>query len=130
MRFGVAEYEGLVELLEKLRERSFESPVVVEGRRDEEALRRLGVKGEIVKVKAGWALYELCEELGRHCSEVILMTDTDREGEKLARELNRRLSQAGVRVNAEFRKKLLSMLDTNEVENLDRRFEKVTALFI
>ncbi len=129
MKFGVAEYEKLIEVVERLRERSLDFPTVVEGKRDEAALRGLGLEGEIVKVKAGKALYELCEELGNRYSEVVLMTDTDKEGEKIARELKKRLSQYGTRVNDEFRNRLLTMLDTNEVENLDRRLEKKIASF-
>src|SRR3989442_14310965 len=58
-------------------------PIIVEGRRDEAAVRELGVRGTIYCVKArGESRHDLLERQNGS-SGTILLTDFDREGEKL-----------------------------------------------
>lgn len=72
-------------------------PVIVEGRRDESALRRLGLKGPIHCLKAsGQSRYEFLERLNGS-RDIVLLTDFDREGKELTQWLYRELSQRGVR---------------------------------
>lgn len=118
------EFEGILEELEKLREDSEEIPIIVEGPRDVEALRCLGVEGEFFQASST-PFYELCEQITRGYSEVILFTDTDRAGQRLARRLKNYFSQRGVKVRDRYRLNLLTRLDTHQVENLPKRFHKV-----
>jgi len=120
-----AEYEHLIEELEDLRELSETLPIIVEGRRDEKALRELGVETEFFHVSSGTALYELGELIVGKYSDVILLTDLDKAGNKLAKRLKSILSQGGVRVNERFRLSLMSKLDTHQVENLCKRLIRV-----
>ncbi|WXG43150.1 MAG: toprim domain-containing protein [Promethearchaeati archaeon SRVP18_Atabeyarchaeia-1] len=71
-------------------------PILVEGRKDEDALKGLGVTGRIIRVsQPGKRLFEIAEEL-RSCETVVILTDFDQEGEKLAKELSRHLHSWGV----------------------------------
>lgn len=122
------EYEDVMKELEELRELSEELPIVVEGRRDEEALRCLGIDAEFFYISSS-PFYELCEGIASRCSEVILFTDTDRTGHELAKKLKRYLEQRGIKVNEKYRLSLLSKLDTHQVENLHRRLTRIEGQF-
>lgn len=129
MKVNRAKYENIIEELEKLREKSTEIPVVVEGKNDEKALRDLGIKGKIFHISAGTPFFELCEEIAKDYRDVILLTDTDNEGQKLAKKFKREMSQRGVRVNDRFRANLMGKLDTHQVEHLFRRLLRLKGQF-
>ena len=72
-------------------------PIIVEGRRDEAALRRLGVKGRIYCLKArGESRHDFLERLNG-TKQAIVLTDFDREGKNLETWLYKELSQRGVK---------------------------------
>jgi 5S rRNA maturation endonuclease (ribonuclease M5) len=129
MKINRAKYENIIEELEDLRELSKDTPVVVEGKNDEKALRSLGIEGEVFHISAGTPFYELCEKIADKYKDVILFTDTDQEGQKLAKRFKGHMSQAGVRVNDRFRASLMGKLDVHQVEHLFRRLRKVKEQF-
>ena len=95
-------------------------PIIVEGRRDEAALRRLGVKGPIHCLKArGESRYEFLDRINGS-RDAILLADFDREGKKLEAWLNRELSQRGIRSDLKLwsRIKSLARGDARSVEEL------------
>jgi 2,5-diamino-6-(ribosylamino)-4(3H)-pyrimidinone 5'-phosphate reductase len=85
------------------------TPVVVEGKKDLETLRALGVQGRIVTAKTGGKsrldLISEIEKIGK--SEVILLLDFDRRGKEWTAVLRMNLEKARIKVNVEFRKELL-----------------------
>jgi len=87
-RLAVARLEGLVRELSLLNEAI---PVIVEGRRDVEALRRLGLSGEILTLHCGQTVAAFGERLARRFSTVILLLDWDRRGRQLHAQLARHL---------------------------------------
>jgi 5S rRNA maturation endonuclease (ribonuclease M5) len=117
-----------MEELEELREDSEEYPIIVEGPRDVEALRCLGVEGEFFQISTA-PFYDVVERITQGYSDVILFTDADRAGQRLARKLKSYFSQRGVRVKEKYRLNLLSRLDTHQVENLAKRLYKVERQF-
>ncbi|MBU2560067.1 toprim domain-containing protein [archaeon] len=129
MKVNREKYENIIEELERLREQSREIPVVVEGRNDERALRNLGIEGEIFQMSTGTPFYAFCEEITKDYKDVILFTDTDSEGQKLAKKFKREMSQRGVRVNDRFRASLMGKLDTHQVEHLFRRILRLKEQF-
>jgi len=95
-------------------------PIIVEGRRDEAALRKLEVKGPILCLKArGESRYEFLERVNG-AKDAILLADFDREGKKLEAWLNRELSQRGIRSDSKLwsRIKSLARGDVRSVEEL------------
>ena len=123
-RPSYTEYERTLEEVEELKELSLQCPIIVEGRRDMEALRSMGVEGEMLQVSNGVPFCEFCDAVAKH-PDVILMTDMDREGWKLARRLRSSLSQRGVRVNERFRLSLMRRLDAHQVEDLYTRLTRI-----
>jgi 5S rRNA maturation endonuclease (ribonuclease M5) len=79
--------ERLREVLQTLYQVNKRIPVIVEGRRDAAALRKIGLVGDIITLHAGKGLYEFCEDIAEEFDHVILLMDWDDKGEKLFRTL-------------------------------------------
>ncbi|MBA4371939.1 MAG: hypothetical protein C0402_03655 [Thermodesulfovibrio sp.] len=75
--------ERLREVLEALAEINKTVPVIVEGKNDVNALRRLGLSGEIITLHRGATLYDFCEDIAEKFPRVVLLTDWDEKGEML-----------------------------------------------
>jgi 5S rRNA maturation endonuclease (ribonuclease M5) len=69
--------------LEELSQINESVPIVVEGYRDVQALRALGIQGEIVKLHSGRSIQQFCEEFSEHHGEVVILTDWDNRGNQL-----------------------------------------------
>jgi len=87
-------------------------PIIVEGRRDEAALRRLGVAG-------GESRHEFLDRLNG-TRQAIVLTDFDREGKKLETWLYKELSQRGVKSDLKLwiRMRSLARTEVRSVEEL------------
>ncbi|HZY48072.1 MAG TPA: toprim domain-containing protein [Candidatus Bathyarchaeia archaeon] len=113
--------ERTIHVIEGLQEQSEAGvPIIVEGRRDEAALRRLGIKGTVLCLKAtGETRYRFLERLDGS-KKAILLTDFDREGGELRMWLHHELSHRGVHVDNEVWRKLhgLSRTEVRSVEEL------------
>jgi len=93
-------------------------PIIVEGRRDEAALRKLGVKGRIHCLKArGESRHDFLERLDG-TSEAIVLTDFDREGKKLETWLYKELLQRGVKSDLRLWSRIRSLART-EVRSVE-----------
>lgn len=80
----VVRADKLREALERLHAVSGEGvPIVVEGKRDREALRKLGFAGEILTLHGRGGLYEFAEELHARYHALVLLMDWDEKGEML-----------------------------------------------
>jgi len=75
--------ERLKEVLQSVHEANKRSPLIVEGRRDAEALRALGLTGEILTLHSGKAIYDFCEDISERYDRIILLMDWDDKGDKL-----------------------------------------------
>src|ERR1700690_4401201 len=67
-------------------------PIIVEGKNDTAALKKLGFIGEIITLHRGVSLYDFCENIMENFSKVILLPDWDDKGEMLYRTLSGNLS--------------------------------------
>ena len=86
--------ERIERTLEKIREIASEGiPILVEGKKDEEVLRILGVEGRIIKVSQQ-SLNTLIDRL-YGCRRVLILTDFDEKGEKIAKTLSSLLEIEG-----------------------------------
>ena len=116
-------YEKLMETLEEIREESEGGlPILVEGKKDETALRKLDVKGPVYQVpEKGKTLLNSIESLSSE-ERVIVLTDFDEQGEKLANFCERHLEKLGTEVDLEFREDLKSYLrkGVKDIEGMAR----------
>lgn len=89
----VVRADKLREVLERLHAVSDDGvPIVVEGKRDREALRKLGFAGEILTLHGRGRLYEFAEEMHAQYTAVILLLDWDEKGELLQSQVGELLS--------------------------------------
>lgn len=113
--------EQVEELLNELRESASAGvPILVEGMDDEGALRELNVKGQIFRVSnSSKTLLNFLESLTGF-KQIIILTDFDRAGDKLAKFCAVHLKRLGVEPVIEFRQKLKALLrrDVKDIEGL------------
>src|SRR6266852_8170658 len=104
-------------------------PIIVEGRRDEAALRKLGVKGTILCLKStGEPRFRFIERLDGS-RRVIVLTDFDREGGELGTWLYQELSHRGIRADNQLWRKIRGLART-EVRSVEELPSFVRALEI
>ena len=104
--------EKIRQIITKLVEESAKGkPIVVEGKKDEQALRILGVNGVIVTVKTGGKsfLHATTEIETLGAQEVILFLDFDRRGKEGTLRLQRDLERSKIRINVRFWRELRAL---------------------
>jgi len=98
------------------------TPIVVEGKKDVEALRDLGVEGKLVTVKTGSKSFlDVVSELEQmKAAEVVLFLDFDRRGKEGTKRLKQCLERARIKPNVKFWAALAGLLgrDIQCVESL------------
>jgi 5S rRNA maturation endonuclease (ribonuclease M5) len=105
--------EKIQQILDALAEESAKGTlIIVEGKKDVEALRSFGVTGPVLTVKTGGksfteALHEI-EQTG--ASEVILLLDFDRRGKEGTNRLKQNLERAKIKPDLKFWRELSALL--------------------
>ncbi|MEM3695134.1 MAG: toprim domain-containing protein [Candidatus Bathyarchaeia archaeon] len=114
--------EKILQILEQINEEAAKGkPIIVEGKRDVEALKKLAVEGKIITAKAGKTLLELVAELEETgAKEVILLLDFDRRGKELMKNLKQHLEKARIKLNVTFWLALFNLIgrEVKDVEGL------------
>ncbi len=83
--------ERLRDVISELIEVNRDVPVIVEGKKDAQALRSLGLEGEIITLHRGQNLYEFSEEVIENYGKAVLLLDWDQKGEQLTKSLEESL---------------------------------------
>jgi len=97
--------EKILQIISKLVEAAAKgAPVVVEGKKDAQAIQQLGVNGTVLTVKTGGKSFlEATAEIEQFGTrEVILLLDFDRRGREGTKRLQQNLERAKIKVNARF----------------------------
>ncbi|MCS6957793.1 MAG: toprim domain-containing protein [Aquificaceae bacterium] len=103
------------EWMDRLRNASKDSAVLVEGKRDKRALQKYGIKNIItLEGKRFTELPDLLEGFSR----VILLFDLDKHGERIKEKVKEILTKQGYILIEEFREELRHM-GINFVEDID-----------
>jgi len=115
--------EKIQHLLECLIEESLKgTPILVEGKKDVQALRELGVAGKISSAKtAGKSRLDVISEIEQSGQrEIILLMDFDRRGKELTEKLRQELEKVRVKPNLTFWNKLFGIVgrEVKDVEGL------------
>jgi 5S rRNA maturation endonuclease (ribonuclease M5) len=105
--------EKILQILTALAEESAKgTPIIVEGKKDVEALRVLGVEGTLMSVKTGGKSFldvvSEIEQMG--ASEVILFLDFDRRGKEGTKRLKQNLERAKIKPNVKFWRALSALV--------------------
>ncbi len=118
--------ERLKEILETLYDVNKLVPVIVEGKRDLQALRRIGLVGEIIPFHSGKGIYDFCEDLAESYHRVVLLMDWDEKGESLQRAISSHL-QGMWEEFGPIREllKILCQKDIREIEGIPKLLERL-----
>ncbi|MEM1543584.1 MAG: toprim domain-containing protein [Candidatus Bathyarchaeia archaeon] len=94
--------------------------LVVEGEKDAEALKSIGIECNIFTIKSfGRNLQDVVDEIGWFSDrEIILLMDFDRRGRELTRRLAQSLERMKVKFDLNFWKELSSLLN-NELKDVE-----------
>ncbi|MBN1235529.1 MAG: topoisomerase [Methanotrichaceae archaeon] len=124
---GTYDLEALEELIASLLDASYQgAAIIVEGRRDEQALRALGLPGPVIMASRRVAL-DLAEDAARNYPQIILLTDWDRKGDEMCKTIERHLRSLGSRPDGEIRNRLKKLVkkDIKDVESLSQYTERM-----
>ncbi len=105
--------EKILQLLEALAEESAKgTPIIVEGKKDVDALRALGAAGTVLTVKTGGKSFlDSASEIEKlNAPEVILFLDFDRRGKEGTKRLKQSLERAKIKPNVKFWRALSALV--------------------
>jgi len=115
------EVEKIEKILDRLQERAEKgTPIIVEGKNDREALKRLKISGRLIELKStkksvfNRLEYDVPED------EVIVFTDFDRRGTRLAKAIKIHFESLGKRANLIFWRRMKGVVGRNlkDIEGL------------
>lgn len=109
--------EELEKTIEELQEENKTVPIIVEGEKDEAALRKLGMTGEIFRFNRGMSIPDFCDMISRKTKKVILLTDWDRKGGYLCFMLRKNL-ESRVNCNTNYRERIAKRSMIRTIESL------------
>ena len=115
------DYEKSLNDLEKilidLRDKNNEIPIIVEGEKDIEALKKLNIIGIILSINKGLSVTNFCDLIAKKYDKIIILTDWDKKGGQLCYKLKNNLI-GRVDCNADYRKKIAQKTTIKTVEGL------------
>ena len=129
MRTTAETLEKVLALLEEIRERSSSgTAILVEGKNDAAALKRLQIKENIRILKKKETLLNVLENIGEF-KEAIILTDFDKRGTRIAGFCAKHLRGLGVKPDLETRRKLRGLVgkEVKDIEGLASYVEHLRA---
>jgi len=120
--------EKILQVLERLAEESAKGiTIIVEGKKDIEALKMLTIGGKIMCAKTGGkSLLDVISEVEKTgAREVILLLDFDRRGREWTNRIRQQLEKARIKPNILFWRELSSLIgkEVKDVEGLTTYME-------
>ncbi len=119
--------ERMEDLLAELHEFSDQgSIIVVEGKRDVVALKKLGIRGDF-RLATHHSLINFSEDLSKTGKKVVILTDWDRWGNILASKLTENLQSLGSNPDTRIRDLIISLVqkEIKDVESLPAYVRKL-----
>lgn len=89
----------VLKTLEKYRVKNEQVPIIVEGKNDMGCLRTLDFQGDIILVNGGSSLVNFSENVAEANDEVIILTDFDRKGIEIKKNIQKYMVGLGCRVD-------------------------------
>ena len=120
--------EEILEVLSELSDLAMDHIILIEGMRDKDALRSLGIEGETFMIQSEGGPLKAAEYVTKNGNKAVILTDWDRKGGIIAADMSRYLSSFGVEYDTSIRSRL-SMLCKKyikDVESLDSLVERMS----
>jgi 5S rRNA maturation endonuclease (ribonuclease M5) len=105
--------EKIQQTIKKLKETSTSTTaIIVEGKKDEQALREIGITATILTIKTGGKNFPLAitEIQKLNPQETILLLDFDRRGKEATKRLQKELEHLKIKTNLQFWRELKALL--------------------
>lgn len=122
-------FRKLLSIMEELQDCAEQGmPILIEGKKDEEALRNLGINGNFIKVSGSpLKLFEIAEIAALSSSKIIILTDFDKEGNQLARKLSEDIQRLGSNPDLHIRRKIMAITRRyiKDIESLPRHLHRL-----
>lgn len=121
-------YEAIIEILEDLEELSEDSVILVEGRKDVSALKRLGISGDIFTVQSSGGPIKAAEYVYEQKKKGVILTDWDSKGDIIASDLETQLSALDISYDRDIRERLAGQCrkDIKDVQALKELVVKLS----
>lgn len=122
-------FRKLLSIMEELQNCAKQGmPILIEGKKDEEALRELGINGNFIKVSGSpLKLFEIAEIAAKSSSKIIILTDFDKKGNELAKRLSEDIQRLGSHADLENRRKIMGITRRyiKDIESLSRHLRQL-----
>ncbi|MFQ5711400.1 MAG: hypothetical protein ACE5GD_06430 [Candidatus Geothermarchaeales archaeon] len=120
--------DNIAEVFEGIRAESERGAIIaVEGKNDERILRLLGIKGKIIRYSEMGRIRATNEVEDAWSRKLIILTDFDREGEKILESIERTSHSNGINIDKCLRKRLFEAARpyTSSIEGFERIADRV-----
>ncbi len=117
--------DEVLKVIGELIEENKEIPILVEGEKDIKALKKLNVKGKIIKINNGKTLIDFCDIIAKKYNEIIILTDWDRKGGFLRKRIQENL-KGRVKCIIRYRKAFSKNTMIKTVEGLPSYIQTMT----
>ncbi len=109
--------EEIEEIVRQLKAMNESVPIVVEGEKDVDALRSLGMKGEILTLHSGKGIVDFCDMIASEYVEIIILTDWDKKGGRLSSAIEQNL-EGRTKCILDFRAMLARSMSVRDIESI------------
>ncbi|MEA2054510.1 MAG: toprim domain-containing protein [Candidatus Thermoplasmatota archaeon] len=92
-------------------------PIIVEGEKDVDALRRLGIKGKILTIHSGKKIVDFCDMIASEYDKVVILTDWDKKGGRLSNAIEQNLG-GRTKCMTEFRALFAKNMMVRDIESI------------
>ena len=107
--------------------RSSDKVIIVEGKKDEVSLKKLGITNIITINRP---IFQLVEEISNKHNGVIILTDLDKQGKKLYSVLKHHLQKRGIKVDNKFREFLYRNTKLSNIEGINTYLKNIENPFL
>lgn len=116
-------------VLDELSEMCEERVILIEGKKDREALSKLIGDFRCIMVQREGGPLKAAERLFDNGDDAVILTDWDNKGEAIAAELEHHLKALGVRYDTDIRDRLgkLCRKDIKDIESLDSLYGRLSS---
>ncbi|MGZ7044048.1 MAG: toprim domain-containing protein [Methanobacterium sp.] len=122
-------FRRLSRIVEELSYRTEQgTTILIEGKKDEEALKKLGINCNIIKVSgSGLKLFEVAEKAVESSTEVIILTDFDKKGNLLAKKLSKDIESLGSHPDLNIRRNIMNITRRyiKDIESLPKHLKQL-----
>jgi 5S rRNA maturation endonuclease (ribonuclease M5) len=116
--------DDLEKILTELREENKTIPIIVEGEKDIEALRKLEITGKIIQFNRGMSIPDFCDMISQEYTNIIILTDWDKKGGYLCSTIRKNL-ESRVKCDIKYRAMIAKRSKIRTIEGLPSWIESL-----